>query len=1138
MSSGQSLRFQLMKYLSFSSIILLGLVHLPNAGGEYRASAAYGDLEQRIADLPEATPENRLQKAFLDWALGDARSALAAGRESVAEKTLHDIEEMIGRAPGGAVIDETRNFQRPISDPENNPILKKYVAGMVLNPAQFSKGTVDQPSLSGDIGYMRRTAAEASRYAQAVVHPGSPFHSDPQFFLEAYKRIHAFMDDFVLGHEDSSDPLWGRYDFFTLPPLFSAAVLLEKVYPDLILPVHRELWSNGIRMGAERWKPVVFAELVERNWVNRDLAIANIMINAALFLGDESLADLADTILNHQKETGNQYPDGGFAYTGKQNECAGYHSTVIHELRDYWLMTSSPVAEEFILNSRNYYLMTVGENGFDSFWTAPTWKYLWNTARAGSAHIKAMFIQCPFNLALTELPLMKYDWTLLEASLYNPTLEARRIPEEFLVYDRNLEGPRGRLGRFIYGGSARVLGANEPGKMNFMGAMITNPHGSGRPPLNSALKAIYPRVNLTGDESWNQVARHSDPLTEENSVVIGENFASLTTSHLLQTVNFGPTARPVEGWSANQQWLALEDRIIGMIEVHPNSEQTAHDVTGRIRLGYGRAGPREAKEIQRVDETRFTYGDLKVRLHGHNYGSVDTEISGILRDDFREATEIVLRDPLSENQNGSVVYGPEDRHYFIAEIGPNWTEGETDVSRIATAEGIRGLKVTLKDKLYVLLHNLTNDALEHTVDLTGWEGVPVSVRESLDLGQEPIVLTNVASSLRLEIAAHQSVLITVWEEAESHWERGTLAFDELLVPIQTEPLSLGEYRRAGDAPYALASDLSDTGGKLTFQAGKSTDSDTAFLRSDFETAFSFTEVGQKVEYTFTFDELTIPIHAFAPQMRTGFVFASATVLHRTSMGAGTNLDFRRNDNNNLFSSGSPVGEMVVDWADSAKQTIRFRTGETIRVAVSLELVDIKDDGAFRYAYSVSYENPGGGFNTATQVFDGVASSILIGVFHGINWTGTQNADGMSWRVRDASALLRAPIRQELALAYDDWVLSYGLQPDGEGAPNVSASGDGIANFAKYAMGQNPAAFAMAPEAKIRDGFLKMEYTRNLAVSEKVTIVPQAAPAPTGEWTQNNVNDDLLFTRDGIQKRVARTPVEGDGKFLRLLMEER
>jgi hypothetical protein len=228
-----------------------------------------------------------------------------------------------------------------------------------------------------------------------------------------------------------------------------------------------------------------------------------------------------------------------------------------------------------------------------------------------------------------------------------------------------------------------------------------------------------------------------------------------------------------------------------------------------------------------------------------------------------------------------------------------------------------------------------------------------------------------------------------------------LAFVAPLLTLNADSLVLSDYQLDTNTTYASASNLSASGGKVTFTDGAGATNHGVFLRSSLVDSFTFSQVGQKLEYSFTFEDLVIPINATGPQMRSGLVFDTATLRHTTSMGTGGNLTFNRVLDTNIYSAGAQEGATVTDWSPLARSAIRFATGNTLQAAVSLELLQIREGGGFDFEYRVAYAGSGGVSNSATQLFENFPSAKVQGVFHGTNWSTTSAADGMTWAVAGA-----------------------------------------------------------------------------------------------------------------------------------------
>lgn len=83
------------------------------------------------------------------------------------------------------------------------------------------------------------------------------------------------------------------------------------------------------------------------------------------------------------------------------------------------------------------------------------------------------------------------------------------------------------------------------------------------------------------------------------------------------------------------------------------------------------------------------------------------------------------------------------------------------------------------------------------------------------------------------------------------------------VAVNATSLTLSEFQKEGAAPSS-ASNLSMSGGKVTYVQGAAEDMNNIFIRSALDGPFTFTGVGQRISYTFVFQDLVIPVNAGSP----------------------------------------------------------------------------------------------------------------------------------------------------------------------------------------------------------------------------------------------------------------------------------
>ena len=217
---------------------------------------------------------------------------------------------------------------------------------------------------------------------------------------------------------------------------------------------------------------------------------------------------------------------------------------------------------------------------------------------------------------------------------------------------------------------------------------------------------------------------------------------------------------------------------------------------------------------------------------------------------------------------------------------------------------------------------------------------------------------------------------------------------------------LGNFQATGGAENGTFTGNGNLGGSVLYNATTPTRNDygiSSFVAGG-SGGYTFSTIGDSLIYSFTYSDITMANSTVSPFFRTGFDFGSTAFLyHQTSVGSGAALGFYGNSTGNplAVSGQTQFGTTIADWSPFENQFIRFATGNTIDVVVSLTLDSI-GVGTYDYLYEVTYTG-GGDFNTASQLMTGIAGNNVVSIFHGANNLNI-NADGNSWAVSNASAV--------------------------------------------------------------------------------------------------------------------------------------
>ncbi len=734
------------------------------------AAARIEKLAQAVQQLPDDSTENKLTKAALEWAVEDARGSLEAGLGTSASELLSDIETQLGKTLGRRV-EPGKELLPAIRDFGSNPY-----AQAVLGRAQsvLKSRTIYK---KGEEGYEQIDNAwtfssmgnNVYAGAWALCCPDSPHAADPKLLVRVLRLMQAIFQNHRAGDfNPGRKAVYGRdpnINRFCFVPTFEAYLLLTATYPDLVLPSKRAEWlasakvatehqiaSYGVR--AKEPPPACYYANMDVHYMLM-LELAARMFNSQAYHAEaERFCQLTADVL---------YPDGAFSYHGFQNECFTYHQINVAQLARYWQLTASELARQTVVKSRPYYPYNVEPGGVPEYYTDCFWKHYWGGVSAIGPEIVAGMTGCGQNRRIAKDEL-RWDtpngyYGIYAAGLYRPEIQDQPLPDGFLMYDRNVEGPRGRFGRWSFAGTTRFFGAGCQGKDTFVGGMVVD-EPTRRYPLNAALQVVTnqyrlePRKPAEGNcRRWRECRYLSQD--ERNAVTIGPDFATLTTRYRIQNVAWGGKSTPTE-WVGNQQWILTPQRLVGVLEIEPLSDQQAYSVHGRIRFGL-------EKEIQGEAEGRFAYGALRCRLHAHNYADVITERSETFYLDTPEKSrsmEIVLRDraSIATDEQTPLTYAKGTRQFFTVEVLPEWNTPAEQVRRIATAEGLRGVEVCAGGHWLLLVHNPTDSMVALETTLT-WAQGALALHASGSHSATPQPLSASDARVKLHIPAHAHVVL-------------------------------------------------------------------------------------------------------------------------------------------------------------------------------------------------------------------------------------------------------------------------------------------------------------------------------------------------------------------------------------------
>ncbi len=740
------------RYLRLSS-----LGGVTGASFSVREAAAYLDsaatptltrlasLAASVAAVTATTGSEPLRRVVLDVALERAQAALNAADFPLANQHLDDVETTLAAsaanlatpAVGVPFLSVLRPLAPTANTPATNPYLARLVAGVDLALANaetrvWEKNTATWNEFA-DFNFARTTGAELDTLFWLFAHPASPRRHHPEILRRALRRAYAYLDAIAVhGGDLDAAQLASFYDDFAIGPASQPFRELPSLYPQLLPPAQKALWHAAMITAGDK----IYTTHRDRpaTWVNTDVAISCELFNFALPrpLDDPQRAAMlakATYFMSDVLTSGRMFADGAVGYHDSQNEAGGYQNTVAEYVTRYFEMTGDADAGE-ILRRMEWYGPVNGP--IHSWWTSPAWKLAWNDIDSSDHGGESIAGQNPYvraeldaamNVAATST-----NWVGVHrsANWYRPGVAPLARPD-YTVYDRNILGPRAWYGQWNYAATLRRIDDVDPGLHTIMGAQVADASPFR---VNACLMGVFPRLRVSPDSGTDTdgtlaESRHAWLATGlSGAAVVGRDFSTLAASHRLETYA-SASKGAVQPWTARQLWVGLPDRVVGLLTLAPDTDATAYEVQGALRLGFGGTAYSAIKTLTPTGTTgdAWTYGDLAVRLHGHDYAAVTTDVYAFRRPDA-PYTEITFRDQTDGKTNTTArVYPAGQRRFFIAEVRQKSAVGDLTATEVAAPDGLLAFEIDhpAASRRFRLVYNPTGSAVTYAPTLA-WSG--------------------------------------------------------------------------------------------------------------------------------------------------------------------------------------------------------------------------------------------------------------------------------------------------------------------------------------------------------------------------------------------------------------------------------
>lgn len=555
----------------------------------------------------------------------------------------------------------------------------------------------------------------------SISRPASPLRHHPQALTNALNLLDTIAHQHTEGDFNvDRTAVYGRdpnINRFCLAPALDAWAELEAAYPDL-LP---EPWQAELEAGFKRLVDYQVAEygtaqlarrpdIKQPAYPNMDVHYVLIMELAYRRWKLPQYAAERDAFLRILESA--VYPDGAFTYLHTQNECFPYHGLTVAYLARYWLLSRDARALAILRKTIPYYPYNVEPAGMPEYYTDPCWKHQWAGGDPIGPAIIASLFDDPWNqqVADTCAAIEGYGrghLAAIAAECWKP-VPAKPLPDQYVRFDANIQGPRGRYGPWSFAGNGRNYGTGYQGKDTFVGAMITRPAQRRQSPLDAALQVVTTevRLNHTGNH-WTGGRCHS--AQERLSTSVGPDFGSLAVVYTVSRPHWHYRGDELLPWQGVQTWYLGRWRLLGLVSLEATADETRAAVHGRIRLGLRRTA-------EAVQPGMWRYGRMLVQVHRHNYAQIllrPSETFYLDPPEVRNSTEITLIDPLSvaAGQRGSVRFPKGSRYWFLMEARPDDAPAATDV-RLIEEPNVVGFCFEEPGRRVAVLHNPTPQPVE------------------------------------------------------------------------------------------------------------------------------------------------------------------------------------------------------------------------------------------------------------------------------------------------------------------------------------------------------------------------------------------------------------------------------------------
>ncbi|MFA5646587.1 MAG: hypothetical protein WDA18_09615 [Candidatus Ratteibacteria bacterium] len=306
-----------------------------------------------------------------------------------------------------------------------------------------------------------------------------------------------------------------------------------------------------------------------------------------------------------------QFPDGGWTYIKGTNECPAYHDIIVIVLARLWQVSQDKTVIDMLQKSASYYPLLLGQSLTPEYYTDPWWKHYWRPQSPQGPDIVASVTGDRYNRWIgNRLPrsAKKKDGllSLYTALLWKPVKE-KSYAKERIVYDANIEGPRGQFKNWSWAATARY------GSDTIVGALVHthNQDIIGVLGILPEIKAEKRRLLHAKQDSIGITPKGTKGITS-----ITKKGCSFDVSYQMAHFRSIWEVEPFPWlWKCRQQWEMNKDSLHGIITVTSLATQSSPSPWIRIRFG-------KEKSLLRINKKLFSYGPLQLKIGKSDFDKI------------------------------------------------------------------------------------------------------------------------------------------------------------------------------------------------------------------------------------------------------------------------------------------------------------------------------------------------------------------------------------------------------------------------------------------------------------------------------------------------------------------------------------